>query len=146
MTATIREANVFTDLHLCIYGKISAISDPVGKSKWIYSTFPEKSVDKKGSYPLIVIHPADVSYDPLTFTDLKRGPVNFAIEVYTISAERLDSISSSILDKMESEEDNFLASGVSVMRLVGTSYVHYERDGFRVHNKTINYAFDFGWF
>ena len=146
MTATIRETNVFTDLFLCINGKLSTITDPTGKSKWVYSAFPEGIIDKKESYPLITITSADVSYTPLTFRNLKRGPIRYEIDVYSTKAEELDYVSSSVVSKMESEEDNFSISGVSVMRLINTIYSHFERDGLRVHNKKIYYEFDFGWF
>ncbi len=146
MTATIRETNVFTDLFLCIFGKLNTITDPVGKSKWVYSAFPEAIIDKEESYPLITITSADVSYTPLTFRNLKRGPVRYEIDVYTTVAKQLDSVSSSVAAKMESEEGNFAISGVTVMRLINTIYSHFERNGLRVHNKKMYYEFDFGWF
>lgn len=146
MTATIRELNIFTDLFLCLNGKLNTITDPGSKSKWIYASFPEKIIDKTDSYPLIVIGSADVAYDPLTFNTLKRGPIRYTIDVYTTNAEQLDFISSKVIAKMESEEGNFLISGISVMRMIGSVYSPFERGNLRVHNKTITYEFDFGWF
>jgi len=146
LTAIIRETNVFTDTFLALLGKLSSISDPSGKSKWIYSAFPEKTIDKPSDYPLIVITPTDVSYDPLTFKNLKRGPLRLSIDIYSTKARELDDISDQILNKLESEEENLLTSGISVMRLIGTSYGQFPRGDFRIHNKTLNYEFDFGWY
>lgn len=146
MTATIRETNVFTDVFTCLNGKLSSVPDPTSKSKFVWASFPEKLIDKPESYPLITITSADVSYAPLTLRTVKRGPVRFAIDVFSTKAKELDSLSDQIVDKMETEENNFQTSGIVTMRMTGTSYVQYPREKFRVHNKTINYEFDFGWY
>jgi len=146
MTATIREANVFSDMFILLYSKISTITDPGSKNKWVYGAFPEKLIDNKAAYPLIVITSADVSYAPLTLKNLKRGPVRFGVDVYSTSAEQLDSVSSSVANKMESEEGNFQASGISVIRLTSSVPEQFSREKFRIHNRSFNYEFDFGWF
>ena len=146
MTATIRETNVFSDTYLMLYGKISAITDPGGKSRFVFSAFPEKLIDKENAYPLIVLNSADVTYNPLTFKNLKRGPLRLAIEIYSTSASQLDSLCNSVTTKMESEEGNFQISGISVMRLTSSTPNQFTRGNFRVHNKILVYEFDFGWY
>jgi len=150
VTATIRETNWFTDTWNLIYGKLEDnVVNPGNQTKFIFSGFPQKLIDKKDAYPIIVISPADVSYDPLTFNTIKRGPARITVDVYATNPNHLDSISDAIVNTFEQEEGNLQISGISVMRLAGTSYVHYDRgapNGFRVHNKTINYTFDFGWY
>jgi hypothetical protein len=146
MSATIRETNVFTDAWNTIFTKLNTLTDPDGKSKWIYSAFPEKSVDKRSDYPIIVINPIDVSYSPLTLSNIKEGPLKVTIEVYSNKASELDTICDQIIDKFESSEKNFVASGIAIMKLANTSYGQYSRDNLRIHNKTIVYEFDYEWF
>lgn len=145
MTATIRKNHVFTDTYTCVLGKLNSISDPANKSKFIYSAFPRIKIEKESDYPLIVIQSPDVANSPLTFR-IKRGPIRFTFDVFSISAEEMDDLASQIVDKMETNEDNFLVSGIQVMRFTGTSYNQYPREDFRVHNKTLNYEFEFGWY
>jgi len=142
---TITDEKVFSQAWHKIFETIKTISDPGGKSKWVFSSFPEKKIDEPEAYPLIVIPLIDVSYDPLTFTAMKRGPLTVTIDVYSTSSSQLDTISDSIVDKMETSEDAFMASGITVMRLVGTDYDHFTRNSMRIHNKTLTYEFDYGW-
>ena len=145
MTATIREDHVFTDTYTCVLGKLSTISDPSHKSKWIYSAFPKVKVETENMYPILIIQSPDVTYTPFTFRE-KRGPIRFTFDIFSTNAEQMDDLASQVVNKMELNEDNFLASGIAVMRFVGTSYNQYPRENFRVHNKTLNYEFDFGWY
>ena len=111
-----------------------------------FSAFPEGDVDNKADYPFVVITPADVTYSPLTFIDIKRGPVRFAVDVYSTGSKQLDDLSGDFVEKMESSESDFYISGVVAMRLVSTSYGQFSRGGLRVHNKSFHYEFDFGWY
>jgi hypothetical protein len=69
------------------------VSDPTISSaefrKWIYSLEPDvKSSDFKG-YPLIVVHPADVDFDPDRRTvDMKSQQVNWDIMIDIITSDR----------------------------------------------------------
>ena len=147
MTAVIRETNWFTDTFVLIKGKITDNATNYGnQSKWIWAGFPEKLVDKQDAYPMLVIMPPDVSYSPLTFKDIKRGPARITFEIYSIKVEDTDKIASDVVKIMEAQESDFHISGISTMRMTGSSYTYYPRDNFRVHNKTINYEFDFGWY
>ena len=148
MTAVIRETNVFSDLFKNIYSKISTISDPGGKSKWIFSSFPESKIKNKAAYPMLVIAPAEVSFDPLTFKTIKRGPVTITIDVYTVNAAQIDTISDSVANTMKTNEDNgsFNISGIQTMRLTNTDTDAFSVGKFRVHNRTFDYEFDFGWY
>ena len=145
-TATIRESNVFTDTFLCLYSKINTISDPRGRSKWIYSSYPDIKNESEVDYPIIVVGHSDVTADPLTFKNVKDGPIRISIDVYSTSAQQTDSLSDSIAATMESNESNFFTSGIHIMRLVSTSYGYFPRGTLRIHNKTLNYQFNFKWY
>jgi len=147
VTAVIRETNWFTDTFALIKGKITDNATNYGnQTHWIMGSFPEKLVDKKDAYPFLIIMPPDVSYNPLTLGGIKRGPARITFEIYSTKVEDTDKIASDVVNIMEAQEDNFHISGIATMRMTGSSYTYYPRDSFRVHNKTINYEFDFGWY
>ena len=148
MTAVIRDTNVYSDLHNCLMPKLKTITDPSGKSKWVYGAFPEGEITSKSDYPLIILTSGDISYDPLTLKTVKRGPVRIVIDVYSTNGAQLDTISDEITNTMEINENNgsFTSSGIDTMRLMSSTYGHFERGALRVHNRTFNYEFDFGWF
>ena len=143
--ADITTSGIFSTAWMRIYTTVDTVTDPDGKSKWIYSAFPIKLIDNESAYPLVVINPVDTSLDPLTFTDLKEGPMDVSIEVYTTSAKEIDSISDDIVKAMQTKETDMLTSGIHTMRLAGTSYNHFMRNKSRIHNKVLRYQFDYTW-
>ena len=146
MTSVARDTNVFTDAWNAIYGKLSSISDPGGKSKWIYSAFPESEIDKKQAYPLIVISPIEVSADRVTFNGVKSGPLRVIIDIYSTKASELDSLSDQVTETLINNEKNLVVSGVYGLRLVSSAYSNYSRNALRIHNKSLNYEFTYVWY
>lgn len=147
MSTAIRETNATSDTWNTIFAKINTISG-LGSGKHVWSAFPEERVKDQSAYPLIVIEPVEFSYDPLTLKDIKRGPVRVSIDVYSTSANENDSVSDSVLDNMETNENDgsFSISGIHSMSLISSPYSQFSRGKLRIHNRTFNYEFDFGWF
>lgn len=143
---TIPNSAVHTQLWKKIYTLIATISDPSSKTKWVYGAFPELKIDKPADYPLIVVSPVEITYNPETFTNVKSGPARVTIDLYSTNSSELDTLTDSIVNKMEDNDSAFTISGVSGIRLTGNSYTEYPRSTFRVHNKTFTYEFDYWWF
>lgn len=143
----IPNSSVYTQMWNKVYDIINTnVTDPGGKSKWIYTAFPEKRIDDEGAYPLVVITPIDLTYDPLTFVDLKEGPLRVTIDVYSRSAEELDTIVEDIANAMDDSDAAFTMSGVTAISLTGSLYSQHSREKLRVHNRTLEYEFNYGWF
>lgn len=147
MTSAIRDANIFSDAWKVFFAKVNSVSDPNGKSKWVYGAFPEKAIQNTSSYPLIVVSPVEPSYDPLTFRNVKRGPLRVSVDVYSTRVEELDTVSDSITNTFETNENDgsFGLSGVHSMSLISSPYSFFSRDSLRIHNRTLVYEFDYGW-
>ena len=146
MTGQVPNDSVHTQVWDKIYSIINTIPDPGGKSKWIYSAFPEKLIDREDAYPLVVISPISVEYDPLTFKNLKEGPLRVTIDIYSRRADELDNLADQITNKMEDSDEAFTVSGISAMSLTSSNYAHFDRETLRIHNKTLVYEFNYGWF
>ena len=144
--ASIPNASVHTQAWNKVYSVIGTVSDPGGKSKFIYSAFPDEQVEDKNSYPLIVISPVSIKYDPVTFINVKKGPLSVDIDIYSTSASQLDTLSDSITNAMEDGDAGFTASGITGIRITGVSFNEASRNALRIHNKTISYDFDYGWY
>lgn len=148
MSATIREKAVFTDAWNTIFAKLNIIFISGAPTKFLYSAFPEKEIADSNSYPLIVLEPVQLSYDPVTMKNLKAGPMRITVDVYSTTAQQLDSVSDSVLDTMEANENNssFLASGVHGMKLISSAYSQFSRNTLRVHNKEFVYEFEYRFY
>lgn len=147
MTSVIRKTNWFNDTFALIKGKLNDnATNYSNQSHWIWGAFPEKLVDDESIYPLLVIMPPDASYNPLTLGGIKRGPARITFEVYATNAIDMDKVAGEVVNVMEAQEGNFEISGIATMRMTGSNYGHFMRSNFRVHNKTLNYEFDYGWY
>ncbi len=141
----VNDTHVFSQVWHKVFTTIATLSDPSGKTKWVFSAHPEFDIDETESYPIIVIPSIDISYDPLTFTNIKRGPLTVTIEIYSTNSAQMDTIADNVADKMETSEEAFMASGITVMKLNDTSYDFFSRNSQRVHLKTFTYEFQYGW-
>ena len=136
----------FSQAWLKIKTVLSSVSDPNGKTKFLYTAFPILLIDKRESYPLITIEPVEISHSALTFTNLKEGPLKATIEVYATNTTDLDSVSDDVAKTMHAADASFTLSGITNMKLVNSSYAHYPREKLHVHNRTFIYEFTYGWF
>jgi hypothetical protein len=138
--------NAFSQAWLKIKSVLSSVSDPKGKTKFLYTAFPILLIDKRESYPLITIEPVQISHSALTFTNLKEGPLQAIIEVYASNNVDLDSVSDDVAKTMHAADASFTLSGITNMALVNSSYAHYPREKLHIHNRTFVYEFKYGWF
>jgi len=139
-------SEAFSQAYLKFKTVLSDVSDPKGKSKYIYGSFPILLIDKRASYPLIVIEPVTISSDALTFTNAKKGPLQVTVDVFATNTEDLDSMSDDIAKTMYDNDSSFTISGVTNMSLVSSSYSNFSRDRLHIHNRKFIYEFDYWWF
>ena len=143
---TIQNSAAYSQAWHKFFATITTLTDPGGKTKWVYATFPNKKISDKQDYPLVVISPVEIEYEPLTFKNLKRGSLSVTIIVYSTSASQLDTLSDQIAEKMEDNDSEFTMSGITAIRMTNSSNDYPPRDKFGVHNKAFTYEFDYGWF
>ena len=129
-----------------IYTVISSnVSDPTGKSKYIFTTAPDKIWEDKSSFPIIVIYPIESNGSETI--SITRGTKDFglrlAIEVYSTNAEQLDSISDSILSTIESNELVLYNDGIDNFELTNVNVDTIDRGKFRVHTRRLEWDFSF---
>ena len=88
------QETVFSDVFQAIYSVINDnVADPLGfRSKWIFSSFPEEDI-AEGSikYPIIIIEPANMSWEKLTMTKA-WNMIDITIEAYSTRMIEADSL------------------------------------------------------
>jgi len=104
--------------------------------------FPDKSLDKKEDYPIIVINSPDINWQTLT---IKKFWVNgsITIDTYTTKAEAADKFADLINYVIENNRDDLRSAGFMFVRLDGTSKDEVTRGDIKVHLKSLTYTFKY---
>mgnify|MGYP001573432726 CR=1 FL=1 len=129
-----------------LYSIVNAnVTDPTGKSKFIYGTFPDALHLTKADYPLIVINP--IASDGAETITISRGVklvgLKLEIEVYSTSNSQLDTIANSVFDAIESNETTNDSQGLHNFDLQRIDSNTVFRGKTRVHVKYLDWIFDF---
>lgn len=100
---TVDSDNDVTQIWKNVYTVVNdRISDPLGRSKWVYSSFPSES--KKGTiYPAIIIDPANINGSETVWGQGKKYNANVRISVFHTHMATVDTIAGSIKSEFDSE-------------------------------------------
>lgn len=104
------------------------------------SSFPDKQIDDKSSYPILIINPVETSWEDFTFTK-KYAEGTFTIDIYTTNSEASDLFLDAIVNSIETYRDDFYALGVYMVNLQSTNSDSVIRGGFKVHTRSCTFTF-----
>ena len=150
ISETVLYSSIFTASWNNIYSILKTINDPEARDnvKWIFSAYPDKLFDDKDAYPIMVIHPFDMSgYDVWTMgtTPEKQTTLPVQIDIFTLKALQIDEIMDDVFKKFEDSEGTFHTYKMKNMGVLRSSYSNFERGGMKVHFKSISYGFKFNF-
>lgn len=141
LTVIATENTIFSDFWQFLYDLINDnVTDPMGRAKWIYATFPEERIKTDTDYPIIIIPLISGNEDIFTFT---KGKITFifSIEVYSTSKKQLDSLIDEIYNVINIKRWTDFRSGYGYMlvKLIGKDFTMGIRDGITVFAGTLNF-------
>jgi len=131
---------------LAFYNLINdKVSDPQNpdRSKWIYSSYPEKTLENKTDYPILVITPLEHSgSDVLTLSKspITEYPIGIAIQIYSTSSREMKTIASDVVNVVMSNRTTLYGSGIDSLVLSNSVYNHYDLSGFKLHENEIRFT------
>lgn len=127
-STTIAKTNLYSQAYANLYNLINTrtnIADPVdsnGVRKFIYRREPRNRAKGFRGYPLIILHPIDISFDNPSFSkNIKDETFKFEIEIWSSDdidnyenrgAEFVDTISNSLLTTLTSNESTLVEYGM----------------------------------
>lgn len=143
----IAKADMFSNTWECVYDMLNAnLTDPRGRSKWIYASFPKLTIDNVTDYPIIVVPPVQCpSTTGLTLSDYE-AILFVTVEVYSTNPTQMDTLVDDIFEVFDTKESTFADTNkLRLMRVEGTDYAHYDRGKFSVHVKSTTYVFKYNY-
>lgn len=105
-------------------------------------SFPDKNIDSKSNYPIIIINPPTMNWDDFTFTK-KTVNGSFSIDVLTIQSESADMFLDAILSSIETYREDLRGAGMINVNLTNTNIDQSFRGSFKVHLRTCTFEFKY---
>ena len=138
-------ANVWETIHDRMVADVTSVTLASAASSTIQtytSSFPDKQIDDKSSYPILVTEPVEINWENFTFTK-KFVQGTFTINIYTTNSEAADLFLDAINDSIETYRDTLYGLGVHFVNLENTNTDSAIRGGFKAHLRSCTFAFRF---
>jgi len=146
---TLTKANLGSNVWETFYDRMVAnvtsvtLKDASTKTIQTYtSSFPDSESEAKSDYPIIVIEPVDITWDPHTFTK-KHAMGTITISVYTTKSEAADLFLDAIRESIETYRSTLSGLGLEFVDLDSSSSDSAIRGGFKVHLRSVTFSFQY---
>jgi hypothetical protein len=104
--------------------------------------FPDKNIDEKSDYPILVVNSPTISWNRFTFRK-KEVSGEITIDIYTTQKESADKFLDAIIDSIETYEDDLKGVGIERMELTGTNYDNATRGKIKVQLASCTFGFKY---
>jgi len=104
------------------------------------SSFPDKEIDNKSAYPILILEPPEIKWENHTFTK-KKAIGSFTIDVYATNLEASNLFLDKIIDVIETYRTTLNSLGLFFVQLSDTNYDNVQRGGFKVHRRGCKFDF-----
>jgi len=146
---TISKSSVISDVFETIYDRLTNVTSVTLSDSSISTiqtrtgAFPDKDIDEKSKYPILVINSPDISWEEFTLT---KKTVNgaFVIDIYTTKAESADLFLDAIINSIETYRDTLSHTyGITNVNLESTDYDMAMRGKMKIHRKSCTFNFKY---
>jgi len=139
---------IFLNVRDIINSNISNITTTYGVTiQTLTSAFPDKEIDNKASYPIVVVNPISFKQDSLTMGKVTANPTCI-INVYSTSAEDLDKIMSALIYYITANKKIFRCTCNTPLTAINSAGADTViRSGMKIHNNNLvlTFRFDYDW-
>ena len=145
----VSKSTIETDIFSLIYNRIESNVTSVTNSdtstqtiQTYTSSFPDKSIDTKTDYPILVVNPLELKWTDFTLTR-KQVEGSFTIDIYSTKSESADRFRQAIIESIETYRPTLKGLGMDFVNLSSTNSDEAMRGGFKVSLRSC--IFSFNW-
>lgn len=125
-----------------VYNYITDTNEITNSDK-VYSSFNDKLVKDEG-YPLIIIYPANVSYEPITANgSIVNSEASMLIQVYSNSAENVKSVADNVTTKLLAGRETFAGKRLTKLSIEEGDYDRWSNNNRTIHRVSFNITFKY---
>jgi hypothetical protein len=105
--------------------------------------FPDKDIDDKSKYPILVVNSPDISWEDFTLTK-KQVNGTFTIDIYTTKAETADLFVDAIINSIETYRATLSNTyRITFVNLESTNYDMVMRGKIKIHMRSCTFRFKY---
>lgn len=110
----------------------------------LYSQYPDVDLDKRTDFPCIIVSRANTGGETIVSKDVRIIPVTVDIVIESTNAKHLDSLGNSVINSLQTKEDQFSTINVYNIKVSSISNADLRRtsSATKVHQKTITVEFE----
>jgi len=106
------------------------------------SSFPDKPLDDKTDYPILIVNSPNIEWEDFTFTK-KRANGSITIDIFTTKAETADKFIDAIIESVETYRADLRGAEMQFVNLESTTKNEFFRGQIKVHIKSVTFTFKF---
>ena len=107
------------------------------------NSFPDKKIDGKSNYPILVVNSPELSWEDFTLTK-KQVNGTITIDVYTTKLESADLFLDAIIESIETYRNTLGNTyGMVWVNLESTDYDQFMRGKMKIHMRSCTFGFKF---
>ena len=146
MASALTKSSMMSGAFKNVYDLIdSAKSGYTVTVKSLLSSFPDKPVTTKSSYPIVVVGRADSPGDSFVSFIMRNGKLSIDVKVEATNAQKLDDLCSEINNTMLSSEITLKGNKIYNMAQSTISNDDFMREKIKVHQRVLSYDFEFDY-
>ena len=138
---------VFENIYDRLVDNVTSVSitGPVTVTIKTYTnSFPDKPLDEKSDYPILVVNVPSLNWDNFTIKK-KTARGTFTVDIYTTSSEAADKFADAISNSIETYRDDLKAVRVDFVNLDSMSADQAFRGNIKVHLRSLTFSFKYSF-
>lgn len=147
MTTSISKASILENIWKNFYDRIkdqvtsTTITGSTTVTVQTYaSSFPDKAIDTKSNYPILVVDSPSFSTEAFTMGKTQaNGTIN--VEIYTAQAESADKLASDIFNAVETYKGDLAGVGIHNIEVQSIDQDSVQRQAIKVHLRRFVFSF-----
>lgn len=149
MTNTISQATILSDIWKNFFNRLKTdvtsvtITGSTTVTIQTYtSNFPDKAIDDKTAYPILIVDTPKISTSPLTASkSITEGTI--MVDIYTNQRESAEKFLSLIIDSIETYKGDLSAVGIRDIEIADNDNDMVERGEIKIHNMSVTFSFKY---
>ena len=121
------------------------VTDPNNRSgKWVFASFPEKDINSKADFPIIIVNDPTATEEPLSFGIL-RYTITVDIDIFSDKPHECDQVTDDIIEQIEAHYSTLSNANLKNRKIVDCrkDVISVGRTNIQVHAKTLVYEFEY---
>lgn len=140
---TVAGSTIVSQVWKNVYEVISThVTDPLSRSRWVWSAFPIERKGTEALFPCIVIESPSIGSDQFVIGSTKMYEWSVPVSVYHTKMATCDTVADDIMNQLEANSGTFTDRGLNQPSITAAPTTHGVVNNQPIHEKRIEVSFE----